>query len=435
MFLNRSIITAEQKESIRSQVRARIQQQMRSDYRVFRNDWLEEIKANFISCCRHICIQQAAGTKEAVHYILYSLLRTGLIDDQPAYLIQATDENNVFDRDPLEYEYDGNCLYRYWKLLLEELAAEASSSGWQISVVEMEHIRLEEANYFHHAIIPLLRKAIRQAVQLPEYMEMNRSEQLEIRAGEYLDQSILIYKEDCTDPDAAEIHRWLSEKNSYTYGYQHIHDITLSMNDYKEMDFRYTTFQNIQVELCRMDFSILAGTQWRECKLEKSALPFSLLHGADFSGCTLQYVLLDGVMGSAGIEELDWEPLGYDGVNFTQTQISHCWLRESKLQEACFQYSQLDQVDFSKAGLRQVDFRESRLTNIIFQDADLRNACFDHCNLDNVSFAGANLQGASFNGTKLKNIDFTDAVLSVEQLDAQQRHNAYGIDVAGGRLQ
>jgi len=432
---NNALITPEQKENIRYKVRIRIQQRLKDDYCQFQHEWIKEIKSNFISFCQDIQSQQLLGNKAEIHYILYSLLRTGLLDHHSTYLIQATDEHSVFDRNSLEYEYDGHCLYNYWNILIEELVVEAKNSGWNISETEMDSVRLEEAEYFHYAMIPLLRKAVRQAVQLPEYTNLLRASQVEIRAGEYLDQSICIYKEDRNELDQMAIHQWISEKTPHTYGYQNIHDITLSWIEAMHQDFRYTTFQRVQVELSRLDFSILTGTQWQDCKIQKSALLFSLLHGADFSGCTLQYVVMDGVMGASGIEELDWEPLGYDGVDFSSSQFLQCWLRESKLQGASFRSSCMDQVDFSKASLRGADFSESNLSNTVFQDTDLRDACFDHSQLSSISFAGANLQGASFAGAILENTDFTGALLSIEQLDRQQRRDAYGINITGGRLQ
>ncbi|WP_017813073.1 pentapeptide repeat-containing protein [Paenibacillus shenyangensis] len=371
---------------------------------------------NFIQCCSYIRQQQLDGYKGKIHYITYSLLRTGLLDGQPAYLIQAADEHWMLDQHSIEYEYKGDCIFQYWHQLLDRIVREADAAGWKISEFELDNIRLEEADCFHQVLISVLRKAMRQAVKQPEYIELKRALQVEIRAGEYLDQSVCIYKENRNEMDGPTVHAWLAEKQMYAYGYQDIHNVVLSMGDYSELDFRYTTFRHVNASVCRFSFGVLAGTNWRDCMLDGVTFAFSMIHGADFSGCMLRNSTLDGVMGAAGSSELDWEVLGFDRVCFTGANLSGSTLHKASLYRACFRDSVLEQTNFTAADLRQADFSGAIMKDAVLQEADLSGACLDHCDLTGVSFTGANLQGASLIGAIVDQTDFAGALLSPEQL-------------------
>jgi len=424
----RNGITTEQQEHIRSQVRKRVQEQLQQDIHKWQNEWIEEIIAHFIECCIHIRQQQMEGYKGEVHYITYSLLRTSLLDQHPAYLIQIADEKGVFDLYPIEYEYNGNCIFQYWQLLVDTLISEAMDQGWKISDLELDTIRLEEAEYFHQVIISLLRKALRQAVDRIEYRALERAAQLEIRAGEYLDQNVLMYREDRNLTEQDSIRAWLAKKQPYAYGYRDLHDIVLSAGDYSEMDFRYTTFRSLQIDFCRLSFGVLAGTIWRECTLDKVTLAFSMIHGANFSGCVLRYSVLDHVMGAAGSEELDWEMLGFDNVNFTGTDLTGSSIQQASLYRACFRDSILEHTDCTGTDLREADLSGAVLRHAVLQGVDLSGACLEHCDLTGASLEGANLSGALLTGAIIDQTHFTGALLSPEQLDIRQRQGAIGLE-------
>ncbi|WP_458122137.1 pentapeptide repeat-containing protein [Paenibacillus sp. Z6-24] len=426
-------MTTEQKQHIRSKARLYIQQQLEQNRQEWQAGWIEEVSNNFIGCCNHIRQQQLEGRKGEIHYITYSLLRTGLLDGHPAYLIQAADERGVLDPNPVEYEYEGNCIFQYWHQLLERIIQEAASAGWKISELELDEIRLDEADYFHQVMMMILRKAVRQAVNRPAYMELQRALQLEIRAGEYLDQNTYLYKEDRNEMNAAALHAWLAEKRPYAYGYQDIHDAGLSLGDYSEMDFRYTIFRRVHAKVCRLSFGVLIGTVWQDCTLDGVTLALSMIHGADFSRCVLRNCTLDGVMGAAGLAELDWEVLGFDSVQFTGADLSGSTLSKASLYRACFRDSVLEQTDFTDADLREADFGGAIMKDAVLQGADLSGACLDHCDLTGVSFVGANLQGASLNGAIVDETDFTGAIISPDQLNRTVRRDH--LTGKGGRLQ
>ncbi|MGW8959440.1 pentapeptide repeat-containing protein [Paenibacillus sp. NPDC055715] len=378
---------------------------------LIRRDWALKFKATqerriqacveaFRGYCQKIRQEQQEGRKGKIGYITYSMLRTTWLEEQPAYLVEAADTLWMLDPEPIRFEYDAEWTFSYWSDLQRKLRTEVEEQQISLSELEWEQVMLEAAVHIHALVVNVMRLAMKQAVCLPEFQELEREETFEIRIGEYLDQSVSVYKEDRRPMDANVIKTWLKEKEEQAYSYQALEGNQLSDGDYRQLDFRYTAFRQIGMEHSRLHGCVLVGTVWEESQLDGTDLTYSLLHGADFSRCSMKGAILDVVMGSAGYgsdASLDWEPLGFAGVDFTGTS----------LQGARFQDAQL----------RGAVFQEALLQRAFLNGADLTDACF----------AGADVSGASFEGACLLRADFTDANVQGVIFTDEQRREAIGL--------
>ncbi|TQR41810.1 pentapeptide repeat-containing protein [Paenibacillus popilliae] len=355
----------------------------------------------FRGYCRDIRQEQIQGKKGKIGYITYSALRTTWLEERPAYLVEASDALWMLDPQPIRFEWDASWSYSYWSDLRQQLQGEVEKRSVSLSELEWEHAMLEAAEHIHALLVNMVRLAMKQAVCLPEFQELEREETFEIRVGEYMDHSVSVYREDRRAMEADEIRLWLEEKEEHAYGYQALTQVQLSDGDYSLLDFRYTAFRQIEMEHSRLYGCVLVGTVWQESQLNGSDLTYSLLHGADFSGCSMKGAILDAVMGSAGYGSdvsLDWEPLGFAGVDFTGAS--------------------LHKASFQGAQLRGAVFQNALLQKAIFTGADLTDACFAGTDLSGASFAGACLIGADFTGANVQGVIFTDV----------QRREAIGLD-------
>ncbi|BFH65146.1 pentapeptide repeat-containing protein [Paenibacillus azoreducens] len=379
---------------------------------MIRRDWALKFKVRqeqqiracveaFQGYCRDIRQEQIQGRKGKIGYITYSMLRTTWLEERPAYLVEASDALWMLDPKPIRFEWDTSWSYSYWTDLQQQLRKEAEQQHVSLSELEWEHAMLEAAEHVHALIVNMMRLAMKQAVCLPEFQELEREESFEIRVGEYMDHSVSVYREDHRVMEASEIQSWLEEKEEHAYSYQALTQVQMPCGDYSLLDFRYTAFRQIQMENSRLHGCVLVGTVWQESQLNGIDLTYSMLHGADFSGCSMKGAILDAVMGNAGYgsnASLDWEPLGFAGVNFTGASLEGARFQDAQLRGAVFQNAFLQKATLS--------------------GADLTDACFAGADLSGASFEGACLSGADFSEANVQGVIFTDA----------QRREAIGLD-------
>ncbi|MCV9951525.1 pentapeptide repeat-containing protein [Paenibacillus sp. BT-177] len=379
---------------------------------LIRRDWALKFKVTqeqriqacveeFRGYCQHIRQEQLQGRKERIGYITYSMLRTTWLEERPAYLVEASDALWMLDPQPIHFEWNTSWAYSYWTDLQQQLRREVEQQQVSLSELEWEQVMLEAAVHIHALVVNVVRLAMKQAVCLPEFQEMEREETFEIRVGEYLDHSVSVYREDRRAMEANEIGSWLDEKEEHAYSYQALTQVQLSDGDYSQLDFRYTAFHQIGMEHSRLYGCVLVGTVWQESQLNGIDLTYSLLHGANFSGCSMKGAILDVVMGNAGYgsdASLDWEALGFAG------------------------------VDFTGASLQGARFHDAQLRGAIFQEALLQKASLDGADLTDACFVGADVTGASFKGACLIGTDFTGANVQGVIFTDEQRRGAIGLE-------
>ncbi|ADO54184.1 pentapeptide repeat-containing protein [Paenibacillus polymyxa] len=381
---------------------------------LIRRDWALKFKAKqgqriqacveeFRGYCRDIRQEQLQGRKGKIGYITYSMLRTTWLEERPTYLVEAANALWVLDPEPIRFEWDTSWTYSYWTDLQQKLRREVEKQHVSLPELEWEQVMLEAAVHIHVLVVNMMRLAIKKAMCLPEFQELDREETFEIRVGEYMDHTISVYKEDRRALEASEIRSWLEEQEEHAYSYQALEKIQLSDGDYSQLDFRYTAFRQIEMEHSRLHGCVLVGTMWEESQLDGIDLTYSLLHGADFSGCSMKGAILDAVMGNAGYGSdaaLDWEPLGFAG------------------------------VDFTRASLQGARFQDAQLREAVFQDASLQRAFLNGADLTDACFAGADVSGASFKGACLIGADFTGANVQGAMFTDAQRRGAIGLEWA-----
>ncbi len=379
---------------------------------LIRRDWALKFKATqeqriqacveeFRGYCRHIRQEQLQGRKGSIGYITYSMLRTTWLEERPAYLVEVSDALWMLDPQPIRFEWNTSWAYSYWTDLQQQLRREVEKQQVSLSELEWEQVMLEAAVHIHALVVNVVRSAMKQAVYLSEFQELEREETFEIRVGEYWDHSVSVYREDRRAMEANEIRSWLEEKEEHAYSYQALTQVHLSAGDFSLLDFRYTAFRQIRVEHSRLHGCILVGTVWQESQLNGIDLTYSVLHGANFSGCSLKEAILDVVIGNAGYgsdASLDWEPLGFAG------------------------------VDFTGASLQGARFQDAQLRGAIFQEALLQKASLDGADLTDACFVGADVTGASFKGACLIGTDFTGANVQGVIFTDEQRRGAIGLE-------
>lgn len=317
----------------------------------------EEFRNAFKTICSELCTQQVEREKEPIGHITFSLLRTELLERNPIYLVEGTNEDWFLDFKPIITFYDASWLLRFLFQQMEELRERSRTFLGVISEADLDSIMLKEVNHYHQYLISLARYALMDMDAFYEYVNLARHQIVEIRIGEYLDYSELVFKEDYTEKDLGEVKAWLNEKLENRYVFESFRELDLSHEDYSSLDLRYTFFQKSNLSNSKLREAILIGANFKNSELVNTDLSFSLIHEADFSHCHLQGANFLRAKGFSGLEQpTKWDKPGYVPVRFNG----------ANLQGANFEQADLRGASFIGANLKDVNFTNAKLDRAIF---------------------------------------------------------------------
>lgn len=344
---------------------------MEDGFQLEKERLIQQFLTSFKLFCEQITEKQEKREKGAIGHITYSLLRTEIAEGQGGYLVEATDHNWYLDRKPITTTYDANWAFQLLHKLEKELVGDARMYVGANALPEVEKVKRDHAHKFHAYVVKLIRHVMPLAIQLEAYQALLKDEVFEVRVGEYLDQSEVVYKEDRRVKDTNKIKAWLEEKQEAVYTYEVFSHLQLCDGDYEGINVSYSNFEKCNLANSRWNGSMLLGTKLTNCLLEKAQFCNTFLCEADFSGSDLRNALFCCSIAANGLHDSSvWERPGFSPLRFTD------------------------------ADLRGADFAYS----------DMRGAVFLGANIDNVEFKGANLTGAHFS-----KVDFWKLTLDDEQ--------------------
>ncbi|PZM61938.1 hypothetical protein [Paenibacillus dendritiformis] len=159
----------------------------------------EELVIGFLNSFREICQlirrQQEEEQKGKIAYITYSMLRSELLANRGVCIIEAFDHRWYLDKEKCVSHYDASWAFQFLHELMRELEPERKRYAGLIHAADMDQIKLAEAVHFFRHVSSLAIHAVSQAIELDEYIAIEKHDGLEVRIGEYFDISEMIYKE------------------------------------------------------------------------------------------------------------------------------------------------------------------------------------------------------------------------------------------------
>jgi uncharacterized protein YjbI with pentapeptide repeats len=348
------------------------------DYLLKHHDELaEEWRQSLRNICLKIKTMQSKGEINRVGFIQYSMLRSSILERQPRYLINVYHKDWYFDPVQTECREDYYCsrIFQFLDQLEQDLEEPRKRYLDQITPVDLEQIKLREADKFNQWVVYLAGYVLNQGEPVPEFREIAREEELEVRVGEYYDTSEVVYKEDLRVKDAEATREWLEDKLENRYVAAILKNMDLSGGDYQGIDLRRADLRG----------SNLSQSNLAECLLIKAKLDSSVLravnftgaslHDADFSGADLQNAIFFGAEGAKGIAATYAAGIySFTGVNF----------RGADLEGTDFRYANLQGADFRGARLARADFHGANLRHAIFSNAAHREAQIDETQADKI---------------------------------------------------
>lgn len=317
----------------------------------------DDFRMSFQKICQQLKQQQTLQQKGPIAHITFSMLRTELLESNPHYLVEATDEEWFFDIHPLLTTYDAGWAHLFLEQYIEELSLYSKTFMGAITQADIDRIRLQDAKHFHQYVISLARYALPDIIRCPEYLALDRDVAVEIRVGEFMDMNEVVYSEDFSEKDSEEIKAWLDEQLEEEYPYEVFSNLNLAGGRYEGLDIRYAFFHKANLTNCHMRECLLIGTSFRESQLMDTDLSFSTIYETDFSNSQLQGANFQQVQGASGLlDRQKWEIPGYLPVRFT----------DANLEGANFELANLRGASFMGANVRNTNFAGANLEMAIF---------------------------------------------------------------------
>ncbi|MFC7677697.1 pentapeptide repeat-containing protein [Paenibacillus sp. GCM10028914] len=339
---------------LRHQMLLQIEEAYQRKGEVFAAEWAE----SFRRLCRNVGAIQRAGRKGPVSYITYSLLRTQLAAGRSVYRIEAADESWFLDSSPYRDTYDSAWAFDYLHQYRREIAEAARPYAGQIGAADLDCMLQREAAQVHAYIIGIGRLAMEEASASAEFAQLEMTEVFEVRVGEYLDVSEVVYKRDRTikDTDAVRISLNRPERSN-DYAYEDLRKLDLTELSGRESDLRYADLSGCELEAAVLAESVLLGTVFAGSCMKNADLSHSLIAEADFRGCDLRGTSFAGALGMKGRPEATiWTMPGYRAVDFRGANLEGADFRGAALNGALFTGARLEGADFTGADLQDAVF-------------------------------------------------------------------------------
>ncbi|MCY6355718.1 hypothetical protein [Clostridium sp. ZS2-4] len=164
-------------------------------YKSHRNSIEENLISTFNEVCKQAVYLQEKQLKGEIKYIYFSFLRTSILENKGEYRIDLYDENWFLDKEECSMNIDLNFIFDSNFRHMEELKEKKKEYGRNITDMDIESIILREADKYHILAVEFLKGVIEKFIETPFYKEMSKAEDIMILAGEYMDETEIIYPE------------------------------------------------------------------------------------------------------------------------------------------------------------------------------------------------------------------------------------------------
>lgn len=151
------------------------------------------IFSKFDSACGNAVSLQERGLKGEIKFINFSVLRTDILENKGSFRIDLYDEKWFLDKEECSENIDLDFIYSSLFKHMKELKKEKNEYGRNITDMDIEDIKLIEAEKYNILAVEYLKSVIEKMMEVPCYKQMKKSEDIKIMAGEYMDASEIIY--------------------------------------------------------------------------------------------------------------------------------------------------------------------------------------------------------------------------------------------------
>lgn len=154
----------------------------------------EKVLSKFKEGCEKALNLQNEGIKGEIKYIYFSYLRTSIMENKSTYRMDFFDDGWFMDKEECSINFNMDFIYKPLFKHMEELNEHKSEYGRTITEMDIEKIKLKEADRYNKIALRILDSFTDDFINCNEYKEMKKSEEIHIFAGEYMDQVRVLYE-------------------------------------------------------------------------------------------------------------------------------------------------------------------------------------------------------------------------------------------------
>lgn len=158
----------------------------------------ELIKKDILSKFKEGCIKalelQTKELKGNIQYIYFSYLRTSIMENKSIYRIDFLDDKWFMDKEECSVNFNMDFIYKPLFNHMKELNEKKSEYGRTITEMDIEKIKLKEADRYNNIALRILDSLPDDFISCDEYKEMQKCHEIHIFAGEYMDAVRVLYE-------------------------------------------------------------------------------------------------------------------------------------------------------------------------------------------------------------------------------------------------
>ena len=127
-----------------------------------------------------------------VEYIVLSILRTSLLEGKGMCLISGYDENWYLDMNPVEGKFDSGFIFSFFHEYAEIIDKERKKYIGKITYGDIEKIKRERFMDYAGFLYAIFNNSMESIMELEELEKSNISETVQMRIGEYMDETEMV---------------------------------------------------------------------------------------------------------------------------------------------------------------------------------------------------------------------------------------------------
>ena len=262
------------------------------------------LKVGFIKSFEEICSKitsmQKWGKKSDIGYIIYTLCRTNIIEENYTYTIQAYSEGLYCDNSECIVYYDAGWLFEFLHQLKTELHKECKRYINKILLLDIQKIVLAELEKYNAYMVKLARYSIPEAINILEFDEIYKNPVIEIGIGEYKTKYELVHREDRRKKDSTRVKEWLEKNIENEYTHHTFRNLDLSSGNYEALNLSYgnfdSNFRESNMRRCILQHTNFQKSNLEEVNFEKADLSYCILKDATLKNTNFKWANLNGAI-------------------------------------------------------------------------------------------------------------------------------------------
>ncbi|MCM3172044.1 pentapeptide repeat-containing protein [Paenibacillus sp. MER 99-2] len=307
----------------------------------------------FGTLCEQILLQQEHGELQSCSTIHVSLMRTRLIQGDPAYMLHASDRRQESEVPVSGFLYDASWIYSFMDQWIEECEDGRRRYMNRIDQAALESWQAGQLYPFHIYMVLAVRHAMDTIRTMDSFEAIRKEVHFEVRVGEYQDHEVTesVYRFNGLQRSSIACKGWLESRLPNEYIYEHIADVNLCNGNYAELDFNHARFEEVDLSGSSFEGASLLGTRFERCQCTQSNYGQTLLLDTDFRDCNLTGANFDGAWSERDtFIETHGLIYGIHGLRFQGANLSHATFRYARI-AGDFTGAELEQVNFTGADL------------------------------------------------------------------------------------